>query len=94
MSHSQAKRVNRRQAPKVKRTPQRPRKKGRSQNSMRVLKCQVKVQDERMRFNVSAPTKWFRTFAKCLFLVLVVVIIRMLPEWWQAIQTATAVLVH
>jgi hypothetical protein len=46
------------------------------------------VQNDHVHVQASAPTKWFRVLRWVILIIVVALIIRFLPEVWQAIQIA------
>ena len=46
------------------------------------------VQNDHVRVQASAPTKWFRVLRWAILIIVIALIIRFLPEVWQAIQVA------
>ena len=46
------------------------------------------VQNDHVHLEASAPTRWFRVLRWVIVIVLIALIMRFLPEIWQALQVA------
>ena len=46
------------------------------------------VQNDHVHVQASAPTKWFRVLRWVILIIIIALIIRFLPDLWQAIQLA------
>jgi hypothetical protein len=49
---------------------------------------QATVQNDHVHLQASAPTKWFRVLRWVILIVVIALIMRFLPEVWQALQIA------
>lgn len=56
------------------------------------VQFQATVQNEHLRLQAVAPAKWLMAFRKCLTVLLAATVIKMLPDWWQALLTAVSTL--
>ena len=69
-------------------TPKKATRKPRSKKPRRHVWFEATVQNDHVHLEASAPTKWFRVLRWVILIVVVALIIRFLPEVWQAIQIA------
>ncbi|MEK7323655.1 MAG: hypothetical protein AAB217_00175 [Chloroflexota bacterium] len=73
-------------------TKPKPKPKTRPRKRPRNLQFEATVQDEHLRLQVTAPTRWIYVvvvFLGCAFFTAVALLF---PEWWPAIQTAIALM--
>ena len=69
-------------------TPKKPARKTRHKKARRHVWFKATVQNNHVHVQASAPTKWFRVLRWLILIVVLALIIRFLPEVWQAIQIA------
>jgi hypothetical protein len=69
-------------------TPKKPAHKMRHKKSRRHVWFEATVQNDHVHMEASAPTKWFRVLRWVLLIILIALLMRFLPEVWQAIQIA------
>ena len=69
-------------------SPKKPARKGRRKKPRRHIWFEATVQNDHVRMQASAPTKWFRVLRWVLLVIVVALIMHFLPEVWQAIQVA------
>jgi len=69
-------------------TPKKPAHKMRRKKSRRHVWFEATVQNDHVHMEASAPTKWFRVLRWVMLIILIALIMRFLPEVWQAIQVA------
>lgn len=69
-------------------TGKRSARKTRPKKARRHVRFQATVQNDHVHLQASAPTKWFRVLRWVLLIVVIALIMRFLPEVWQAIQIA------
>jgi hypothetical protein len=68
--------------------PKKATRKSRSKKPRRHIWFEATVQHDHVHLEASAPTKWFRVLRWVILIVVIALIIRFLPEVWQAIQIA------
>ncbi len=69
-------------------TSKKPTRKLRSKKPRRHIWFEATVQNDHVHMEASAPTKWFRVLRWVFLIIIIALIIRYLPEVWQAIQIA------
>ena len=69
-------------------TPRKSARKTRRKKARRHVWFQATVQNDHVHVHASAPTKWFRVLRWAILIIVIALIIRFLPEVWQAIQVA------
>jgi hypothetical protein len=69
-------------------TPKKSTRKPRSKKPRRHVWFEATVQNDHVHVQASAPTKWFRVLRWILLIIAIALIMRFLPEVWQAIQIA------
>jgi hypothetical protein len=69
-------------------TPKKPARKARHKKQQRHVWFTATVRNDHVHLQASAPTKWFRVVRWVILIVVIALIIRYLPEVWQAIQIA------
>jgi hypothetical protein len=69
-------------------TPKKSPRKLRSKKPHRHVRFAATVQNDHVHLEASAPTKWFRVLRWVILIVVIALIMRFLPEVWQAIQIA------
>ena len=69
-------------------TPKKSTRKPRSKKTRRHVWFEATVQDDHVHMEASAPTKWFRVLRWVILIIIIVLIIRFMPEVWQALQIA------
>ena len=69
-------------------TPRKPTRKMRRKRTRRRVWFEATVQNDHVRMQASAPTKWFRVLRWVILVIVIALIIHFLPEVWQAIQVA------
>ncbi len=69
--------------------PKRATRKPRSKKPRRHIWFEATVQNDHVHMQASAPTKWFRVLRWIILIIVIALIIRYLPELWQAIQIAS-----
>jgi len=67
-----------------KKSPRKPHRK----KTRRHVWFEATVQNDHVHLQASAPTKWFRVLRWVILIVVIALIMRFLPEVWQAIQLA------
>ncbi len=68
--------------------PQKPARKAHRKKPRRHVRFEATVQNDHVHMEASAPTKWFRVLRWVILIIIIALIIRYLPELWQAIQIA------
>jgi len=68
--------------------PKKTARKPRNKKPRRHIWFEATVQDDHVHVQASAPTKWFRVLRWVILIVVIALIMRFLPEVWQAIQIA------
>ncbi len=68
--------------------PKKPVRKARRKKPRRHVRFEATVQNDHVNVRASAPTKWFRVLRWVILIIVIALIIRYLPELWQAIQIA------
>jgi len=63
-------------------------RKMRRKKTRRHVWFEATVQDDHVHVQASAPTKWFRVLRWVILIIIIALIMRFLPEVWQAIQLA------
>ena len=71
-----------------KKTPRSPARRTRSRKMRRRFWLEATVRDDRIHLQAGAPTKWFRTLRWVVLILVMALVIRFLPDLWQAIQVA------
>ena len=71
-----------------KKTPRPSARKMRARKTRRHIWFEATVRRDHVHVRASAPTKWFRALRWVVLIIIVALIIRFLPELWQALQTA------
>ena len=69
-------------------SPKKSMRKPRSKKPRRHVWFKATVQNDHVHVQASAPTKWFRVLRWVLLIIIIALIMRFLPEVWQAIQIA------
>ena len=69
-------------------TPKKPARKTRRKKARRHVWFEATVQNDHVHVQASAPAKWFRVLRWVILIIVIALIIRFLPEVWQAIQVA------
>ncbi len=69
-------------------SPKKPARKTRRKRPRRRIWFEATVQNDRVHVQATAPTKWFRVLRWVILIIVVALIIRFLPDVWQAIQIA------
>jgi hypothetical protein len=69
-------------------TPKKSTRKPRSKKPRRQVWFEATVQNDHVHLEASAPTRWFRILRWVIVIVVIALIMRFLPEVWQAIQIA------
>jgi hypothetical protein len=69
-------------------TPKKSARKARRKKQHRHVWFKATVQNDHVHMQASAPTKWFRILRWAVLIIVIALIIRYLPELWQAIQVA------
>jgi hypothetical protein len=69
-------------------SPKKSARKARRKKPRRHVWFEATVQNDHVHVQASAPTKWFRVLRWVILIVILALIIRFLPEVWQAIQIA------
>jgi hypothetical protein len=69
-------------------SPRKPVRKTRRKKTRRHVWFEATVQNDHVRMQASAPTKWFRVLRWVILIVVIAFIVRFLPEVWQALQIA------
>ncbi len=69
-------------------TPGKSARKARRKKTRRHVWFEATVQNDHVHVQASAPTKWFRVLRWVILIIVIALIIRFLPEVWQAIQIA------
>jgi hypothetical protein len=73
-------------------TPKKParktRREPRHRKPRRHIWFEATVRNDHVHVQASAPTKWFRVLRWVLLIIIIALIMRFLPEVWQAIQIA------
>jgi hypothetical protein len=65
-----------------------PTRKTRHKKTRRHIWFEATVQNDHVHMQASAPMKWFRVLRWVILIVIIALLIRFLPEVWQAIQIA------
>ena len=68
--------------------PKKPARKTRHKKARRHVWFEATVQNDYIHMKASAPTKWLRVLRWVILIIVIALIIRLLPELWQAIQVA------
>ncbi len=68
--------------------PKKPAHKTHRKKARRHVWFEASVQDDHVHVQASAPAKWFRVLRWVILIIVIALIIRFLPEIWQAIQVA------
>jgi hypothetical protein len=68
--------------------PKKPARKTRRKKTRRHVWFEATVQNDHVHMEASAPTKWFRVLRWVPLIIVIALIMRFLPEVWQAIQIA------
>jgi hypothetical protein len=68
--------------------PKKPTHKTHRKKSRRHVWFEATVQNDHVHVEASAPTKWFRVLRWVILIIVIALIMRFLPEVWQAIQIA------
>lgn len=68
--------------------PEKSARKTRRKKTRRHVWFEATVQNDHVRVQASAPTKWFRVLRWVILIIIIALIMRFLPELWQAIQVA------
>ena len=71
-----------------KKAPRPPARRMRAKKARRHIWFEATVRRDHVHVQASAPTKWFRALRWVVLIILITLIIRFLPELWQAIQLA------
>ncbi len=69
-------------------TPRKSARKTRRKKARRHVWFEATVQNDHVHMKASAPTTWLRVLRWVLLIIVIALIIRLLPELWQAIQVA------
>jgi hypothetical protein len=69
-------------------TPRKTAHKTRRKKARRRIWFEATVQNDRVHLQASAPAKWFRVLRWVILIVIIALIMRFLPELWQALQVA------
>jgi len=69
-------------------TPRKSARKTRRKKARRHVWFEATVQNDHVHMKASAPTKWLRVLRWVILIIVIALIIRLLPELWQAIQVA------
>jgi hypothetical protein len=69
-------------------TPKKSTRKARRKKVRRRIWFEATVQNNHVHMQASAPTRWFRVLRWVILIVIIALIMRFLPELWQAIQVA------
>ena len=69
-------------------TPKKSARKTRRKKQHRHVWFKATVQNDHVHMQASAPTKWFRVLRWAVLIIVIALIMRFLPEAWQAIQVA------
>ena len=69
-------------------TPKKSARKTRRNKPRRHVWFEATVKNDHVHMEASAPTKWFRVLRWVISIIVIALIIRFLPEVWQAIQIA------
>jgi len=68
--------------------PKKSARKTRRKKQQRHVWFKATVQNDHVHMQASAPAKWFRVLRWVILIIVIALIIRFLPEVWQAIQVA------
>ncbi len=68
--------------------PKKPARKAHRKKPHRHVRFEATVQNDHVHMQASSPTKWFRVLRWVILIIVIALIIRYLPELWQAIQIA------
>jgi len=68
--------------------PGNPRARRAGKKARRHVWFEATVQNDHVHMKASAPTKWLRVLRWVILIIVIALIIRLLPELWQAIQVA------
>jgi hypothetical protein len=71
-----------------KKSTRKTRRVSRRKKTRRHVWFEATVQNDHVHVEASAPTRWFRVLRWVLLIILIALIMRFLPEVWQAIQIA------
>lgn len=69
-------------------TPKKSTRKTRRKKTRRHVWLEATVQNDHVHVQASAPTKWFRVLRWVILIIIIAVLMRFLPEVWQALQIA------
>ena len=69
-------------------TPRKSAHKTRRKRPRRRIWFEATVQNDHVHMRASAPAKWFRVLRWVMLVVIIALIMRFLPELWQALQAA------
>ena len=69
-------------------TPKKSARKTRRKKTRRHVWFEATVQNDHVHVQASAPAKWFHVLRWVILIIAIALIIRFLPEVWQAIQIA------
>ena len=69
-------------------TPRKSTRKTRRKKTRRHVWFEATVQNDHVHVQASAPAKWFHVLRWVILIIAIALIIRFLPEVWQAIQIA------
>jgi hypothetical protein len=69
-------------------SPKKSTRKPRRKKSRRHVWFEATVQNDHVHVEATAPTKWFRVLRWVILIIVIALIMRFLPEVWQAIQLA------
>ena len=69
-------------------TPRKSARKARRKKARRRIWFEATVQNDHVHMQASAPTKWFRVVRWVILIIVIALVMRFLPELWQAIQVA------
>ena len=74
--------------PTPKKSAHKTRRETRRKKTRRHVWFEATVQNDHIDVQASAPTKWFRVLRWVILIIVIALIMRFLPEVWQAIQIA------
>ena len=69
-------------------TPRKVTRKTHRKKTRRRVWFEATVQNNHVHVQASAPTKWFRVLRWIILIIVIALIMRFLPELWQALQVA------
>jgi hypothetical protein len=69
-------------------THKKPLHKTRSKKTRRHVWFQATAQRDHVHLQANVPTKWFKTLRWVVLIIVIALIIRFLPDIWQAVQIA------